>query len=75
MTKLNEEQSKMTVFNIDDIKQMLEIEINRLVASGGVEPDHDGNFPLSMIYKVALENIADGYGVMDKKSYKNLQKF
>ena len=75
MTKLNEEQAKMTVFNIDSIKQLLELEINRLVASGGVQCDNNGDFPLSTIYKVALENIANSYGTADKKQYKNLQKF
>ena len=75
MTKMNEEQVKLTKFNIDTIKQELEMEIDRLVKSGCVSSDSDGYYPLSLIYKVALENLSKEYGVTDKPAYKNLQKF
>ena len=75
MKELNTEQGDINLNNLQNIRIKLGFEVDRLIKSDGISPDSDGYYPLSLIYKVALENISKEYGVTDKVAYKNLQKF
>lgn len=75
MQTLNREQIDINLNNLQYISIKLGNEIDRLIMSSDISADIDGYYPLSLIYKVALENISKEYSATDKKTYKNLQKF
>ena len=70
---LNELQSKQLEQTAAGLADFFKREVERLIASGGVSPDSAGEYPLSIIFRVALENTLPG--IADKKVYSNLKKF
>jgi hypothetical protein len=72
---LNEWQARQLEQTADSLPAMFQAEVKRLIASGGVSPDSAGAYPLSTIFRVALENTLPGIAIVDKKVYNNLKKF
>jgi NADPH:quinone reductase-like Zn-dependent oxidoreductase len=75
MATINKLQRSMITSRSKELRKDFVKEVHRLINSGAVSPDKDGYYPISMIFKVALENEAGKWGVSSKSDYKNLQKF
>jgi hypothetical protein len=72
---MNSQQNAIVIERANDIQNDFIKEVDRLVKSGGISADDGGNYPFGAIFKVALQNMADSYGVIDKKAYTNLKRF
>jgi hypothetical protein len=70
---LNESQNETIKERARSLSDSFYFEVSRLIASGGVSPDSAGEYPLSTIFKVALENLAGKYGGTEQ--VRNLRKF
>ena len=72
---LNEKQQKIVEGRLIKFSEGLEEEVLRLMDSGGIAKDANGDYPLSTIFKVALENLAKQEYMGNRKQYYNLKKF
>lgn len=75
MATINKLQRSIIASRSRDLQKDFKKEVFRLINSGAVSPDKDGYYPISTIFKVALENEAAKWGIGNKSDYKNLQKF
>ena len=75
MATINKLQRSIITNRSLELKNDFKKEVLRLINSGAVSPDKDGYYPISTIFKVALENEAAKWGAGNKSDYKNLKKF
>ena len=72
---INLEQTDIIKTRASRFSQTFLDEVGRLINTGGVGKDTYGNYPLSDIFKVALENIAYKERITNPSVYTNLKKF
>ena len=62
---------RMTAKEAEAVKQDFIKEFNRLLDSGAVSDETR----INTLYKVALENLSDNYGLGNVEDYANIRKF
>jgi len=67
-----QEQKSIINEQADKIKQGFINEVFRLAKTGAIDPEA---ISLGLIFKVSIDNIADTWGIVNHKEYKNLRKF
>lgn len=74
--KISKDQLSIIDSRSEQVSKDFKDEVIRLINSGGVAKDKFDDYPLTTIFKVVFENLADkwSYG-LDTKVYKNLKKF
>lgn len=69
---MREETLKIAEERAEDIKRQFISEVNRLLNSGAIDPE---NHNRGILFRVAIENIADGFKHANTAEYSNLKHF